>query len=102
MPQKDYSQRGIWRKTYIPHPQESQFMQWYADHAASTGLAPSPDDPLHKYDYRAAYLAGASPEPNEDGSYHWPSQFKSMDHPDRFIRLNSGGILDSLLDRQVQ
>jgi hypothetical protein len=60
---------------------EPGFQQWYAGHAKKLGLASNPDDPQHKYDYRAAYRAGAAPGP--DG--HWPSQFKADDHPNRFI-----------------
>lgn len=61
--------------------EERQFRAWYAQQAARTGLSPDPDDPRHRYDYRAAFRAGA--ELDEQG--HWPSQFKADDHPNRFI-----------------
>lgn len=60
---------------------EAGFQNWYKGHAATTGINPNPDDPAHKYDYRAAYTAGATP--NAEG--HWPSQFKAPDHPNRFV-----------------
>lgn len=56
---------------------DAGFRQWYAERAARNGLNPNPDDPLHHYDYRAAYAAGA--EPGADG--HWPSQYKTEGHP---------------------
>lgn len=75
----------LWRTTHLPPQQEATFQDWYTDHAKSSGLSPSPDDPEHQYDYRAAYLAGAKPEPADDGYYHWPSQFKKQGHPNRFV-----------------
>lgn len=60
---------------------EDEFQRWYAEKAAQTGINPDPDNPDHKYDYRAAFAAGA--EPNAEG--HWPSQFKADDHPNRFV-----------------
>ena len=56
---------------------EETFRAWYAKHAKERGLKPDPDDPLHFYDWRAAYKAGATP--NKEG--HWPSQFKREGHP---------------------
>jgi len=49
--------------------------------ARKLNLNPNPDDPKHYYDYRAAYLAGASP----DKQGHWPSKFKLPEHPNRFV-----------------
>lgn len=65
--------------------EESRFRGWYRDRAARWGLDLNPDNPLHLYDYRAAFRAGAEPDPR-DG--HWPSEFKHDDHPNRFV----GGI----------
>lgn len=56
---------------------KGDFRSWYDGHARRLGLDPDPDNPLHYYDYRAAWEAGASPGP--DG--HWPSQFKLEGHP---------------------
>jgi len=62
------------------------FDQWYLGWAKKTGIDPNPDDPRHKYNYRAAYAAGAEPTIDpQDGLYHWPSQFKEEDHPNRFV-----------------
>jgi hypothetical protein len=61
---------------------EAGFKKWYGGHAKALGLSPNPDDPEHHYDYRAAFKAGAGPDP---ASGHWPSQFKADDHPNRFV-----------------
>jgi hypothetical protein len=58
-------------------------------------LDPDPDGDLHKYDYRGAFKAGFSPD--IDG--HFPSKFKDDDHPNRFVKLDDGAILDSKHDR---
>jgi hypothetical protein len=66
--------------------QEGAFQNWYKGWAAHTGISPNPDDPEHYYDYRAAYRAGVSPTIDKtDGLYHWPSQFKQLEHPNRFV-----------------
>ena len=41
---------------------EPAFQSWYQERATKAGINPNPDDPRHKYDYRAAYSAGAEPE----------------------------------------
>ena len=65
---------------------EGVFQEWYKMWSGRLDLNPDPDDPRHKYDYRAAYVAGAEPQPNfDDGKFHWPSQFKADDHPNRFV-----------------
>ena len=65
---------------------EQKFQSWYGDWADRAGIDPDPDNPLHNYDYRAAFKAGAEPSiSKEDGRYHWPSQFKEDDHPNRFV-----------------
>ena len=64
---------------------EEGFQTWYKDHATRLGLNPDPDDPRHHYDYRAAYSAGVEPQLADDGRYHWPSEFKSDDHPNRYV-----------------
>lgn len=66
---------------------EEAFRRWYAERARVWGLNPNPDDPLHLYDYRAAFRAGAEPDP---ASGHWPSEFKADAHPNRYV-----GILDT-------
>jgi len=56
---------------------ERPFQQWYARQAAQWGLDADPDNPLHFYDWRAAYRAGA----RADEQGHWPSTFKTLGHP---------------------
>lgn len=60
---------------------EKSFQSWYGAWANRTGISPNPDDPEHHYDYRAAYLHGASP----DADLHWPSQHKGDNHPNLII-----------------
>lgn len=64
---------------------EFEFKKWYVDWALRTGIDPDPDNPRHHYDYRAAYRAGSEPELADDGLYHWPSEFKAQNHPNRFV-----------------
>lgn len=65
---------------------EEEFQKWYRSWASRTNLDLDPDDPLHKYDYRAAFLAGEEPLLSPlDNQYHWPSRFKALDHPNRFV-----------------
>ena len=61
---------------------EYWFQKWYREWADRTKINPNPDDPLHFYDYRAAYKAGAFPTWDETlKEYHWPSEFKLEGHP---------------------
>lgn len=81
----------------LPTAEEAQFQTWYSGWAKKAGIDPNPDNPEHKYDYRAAFKAGAVPAiSKEDGRYHWPSQFKADDHPNRFVggKDTKGGTLD--------
>lgn len=65
---------------------EPAFQKWYQQWAAKAGIDPNPDNPLHRYDYRAAYRAGVVPQIDpSDGRYHWPSKFKADDHPNRYV-----------------
>lgn len=63
----------------MSHPPEAQFQQWYADMARAHDLSPDPSGQY--YDYRAAMMAGASP----DESGHWPSTFKTEGHPNMVV-----------------
>jgi len=66
--------------------EEKAFQDWHLGWSRKTGVNPDPDDSRHYYDYRAAYKAGAEPKLSEkDNTYHWPSKFKSMNHPNRFV-----------------
>ena len=79
------SQR-VARRKRRDEEQEQEFLRWYRRQATKTGLDPNPDHPEHRYDYRAAWRAGAQPRiDRRDGKYHWPSQFKDPDHPNRFV-----------------
>lgn len=60
---------------------EKAFQSWYAAWANRTGLDRNPDAPEHHYDYRAAYLSGATP----DSDLHWPSLHKDDQHPNLII-----------------
>ncbi len=40
---------------------EEGFQRWYSRLAKTLDLNPDPDNPLHFYDYRAAFRAGAGP-----------------------------------------
>lgn len=69
---------------------EKLFKMWYSGWAKKLGLNPDPDDPQHHYDYRAAFNVGAKP----DKQGHWPSEFKSDDHPNRYV-IQNGQIIDT-------
>ena len=60
---------------------EDKFQKWFSKYAKKLELDPNPDHPLHKYNWRAAYMTKAKPD--KDG--HWPSTFKHLDHPNRFV-----------------
>ena len=62
--------------------EEQRFQEWYAEKAKQFKLNPNPDDPRHFYDYRAAYLAGAEPDPLTG---HWDSKYKLPGHPNRYV-----------------
>ncbi|MGH7468413.1 MAG: hypothetical protein ACRENP_10560 [Longimicrobiales bacterium] len=59
-----------------PDQDEGEFERWYAKHSAQLYFDPDPDNPLHFYDWRAAFRSGA--EPDREG--HWPSEFKREGH----------------------
>ncbi len=60
---------------------EKDFQAWYQGYANQLGLCSDPDNPKHCYDYRSAWKTGAVP----DSTGHWPSRFKTLDHPNRFV-----------------
>jgi hypothetical protein len=45
-------------------PDDLEFRSWYKKHADKLGLAPDPDDPLHYYDWRGAYIFKLEGHPN--------------------------------------
>lgn len=58
---------------------------WHQEYQQRYGEAPNLDDP--NYNYRAAWAAGARPDVRDpgDGQYHWPSEFKGPNHPNRYV-----------------
>lgn len=61
---------------------EYSFQEWYRNWAQRTGININPDDPLHFYDYRAAWKERVTPTWDENlKEYHWPSKFKLEGHP---------------------
>lgn len=80
----------------MPPDEEPKFQSWYRGWATKAGIDPDPDNPLHKYDYRGAYRAKIEPAVDStDGLYHWPSEFKDDDHPNRFVKGVDTKALDS-------
>jgi hypothetical protein len=61
--------------------EEADFQSWYKSHAEKLKINPNPDDRLHFYDYRSAYKEGSGP----DKEGHWPSKYKSKEHPRRVL-----------------
>ena len=70
------------RKTYLTPQEESLFQIDFQKLAKETGIDTNPDNPLHKYDYRGAWKAGKL---NVNEEQHFPSEFKDVDHPNRFV-----------------
>jgi hypothetical protein len=84
---------------------EASFRQWYTHYARTLGLNPDPDNPLHFYDYRAAWKAGAKPERSGDGLMHWPSEYKRLGHPNLIVNgmdTRTGTPVDSAFIRENQ
>jgi len=69
--------------TKLEPDEEQKFKSWYKGWSDKLKLDPNPDDPRHFYDYRAAYKSGAEPTP--ESGWHWPSQFKRDNHPNRIV-----------------
>jgi hypothetical protein len=61
--------------------EEIKFKDWYGKASKQFNLDPNPDNPLHEYNYRFAYKNNAWP----DSSMHWPSDYKTANHPNRFV-----------------
>lgn len=82
-----YPGRDIRSDQFTDPMEESMFQGWYGYHAKKRGLNPDPDDGGHHYDYRSAYKSGASP----DNTGHWPSEFKTLGHPDLIVDSDVAG-----------
>ena len=68
------------QETILTPSVEKDFKKWFKKIANETGINDNPDDPLHHYDYRAAFLAGVKPDPEQ--GHHWPSEYKRYTHED--------------------
>src|SRR5690242_12879327 len=77
--------------TQLDPVQQLAFLAWYQQMAQRAGLNPDPYNPRHHYDYAAAWLGGAQP----GADMHWPSQYKMAGHPNRFVPMPQGMMLDS-------
>ena len=94
--------------TPLAGEREKQFQDWYGGYSKMTGLAPNPDDPLHKYNYRAWWSAMQN-DPKTfapqidpgDGLLHSPSTFKHASHPTRYQPTDRAGISDSITGRTI-
>ena len=63
---------------------EEKFQKWFKDIAKKIGIHENPD--FGDYDYRAAFLAGVGPDPEED--FHWPSNYKHYTHENLLVDSN--------------
>lgn len=75
----DQKQLPVWAEAEFQNWIKS--LPWYSEFQRDFGGPPDLNDP--QYDYRAAWQTGVSPEKYQydQNRYHWPSQFKSEDHP---------------------
>jgi hypothetical protein len=74
------------KRTELSSDDEAKFQKFYSDWAQKAGLNPNPDDPHHRYDYRGAWKDQYVPEMNaSDNRFHWPSEYKDWDHPNRYV-----------------
>jgi hypothetical protein len=71
---------------------EQQFQQgirstgWYKEYVDRYKEEPDLNTP--HYNYRRAWAAGARPnvrDATDNNAYHWPSEFKGDDHPNRYV-----------------
>lgn len=70
------------KATQLNEPQEDLFQEWYGKWANQLGINPNPDDPMHQYDYRGAWLNKAEPtwQP-EHKQFRWDDRWKLEGHP---------------------
>lgn len=72
---------------------EQRFQNWYAGvadklNAKERRIDPNPDAKEHYYDYRAFHRdmeAGKDIRPPTEPGGHWPSEYKTPDHPRTFL-----------------
>jgi hypothetical protein len=58
---------------------------WFKEFVQRYGEEPDLNTP--DYDYRRAWASGSRPDVRDpgDGQYHWSSQFKGENHPNRYV-----------------
>ena len=82
--------------------EEEDFQKWFSGYARLTGNNSNPDDPEHRYNYRAMWRASQESDQFKpamdptDGLYHGSSLFKSWNHPNRYVKMTDGRFLDSI------
>jgi hypothetical protein len=76
---------------------ELAFRKWFNSHAKQQGFTPDPDDARHAYDWRKAFLEGATP--NEEG--HWPSKYKYPWHPTAVI-MKDGNLWNTITNKPFE
>jgi len=81
---------------------EEPFQAWYAGVARANRLDPNVDAPEHHYDMRGAYAAGHRGVLSaEDNRLHFPSAYKSYDHPNRFVDTGNGSLVNTSLTQSA-
>ena len=95
------------KRTLLNPDEEDHFQSWYRKTAKELGINANPDDPGHKYDYRAFWRSGGNvaPDPTDlddagKPRMHFSSKFKDDDHPNRFV-MQDGKVLDSKTDQLI-
>ena len=66
-----YSQTVKGGKTKLSPEDEKYFQEWYQVWSNVSGISNNPDDPLHYYDYRGAYEAGAELDKDKHYRQSW-------------------------------
>ena len=77
--------------------EEQRFREWYGTVAKKLGIGEDPDDPEHKYDYRAFFRdmqAGKVVSPDQPGG-HFPSTYKLAGHPRAHLQDRRGRVFDT-------
>lgn len=78
---------------------EDDFQREYGFLSREMGLNVDPDAPEHHYDYRSALASGFNPLDSED--LHWPSKFKTPDHPNRYV-IQDGKVTDTITGKAAR
>jgi hypothetical protein len=70
---------GLESDITLPNKQELEFRKWYLQEATKRRLNLNPDDPRHKYAYRA-YWKSVKEGRSYPAGEHFPSEFKLVGH----------------------